>query len=544
VNAVSGNEKDDFWDVEKLVPKNKQPPFHSTAGGHYSSSAFANRKMVEDVDISGEADTAGDNRRLTSRASFFNYEEIQYAPVGSGLIKNVKIREYLDKYDFYDSFRKSAVLYFDCTAQRCDYASFYSYLPQYSQLNREQKSYYFYWRDELRHGRYIKTDYSYLYLFVFEILNLPDKIPPEKGLDLLCDIWEEYRSALPRIDANFVTWVQDYCLVHKLPCPRKRLNGFIYDIINTAAFKEFYLPDASELCNETAGALVAYLSDYDWRRGKYASGEFKERYEKLMLGAMRRILAFVFDGERAVASTETEKLSRAAFPNSLCTHSVKRDLEIEYYPICRHYPLRRTVTEAVRYTENKLRALCGVKSRLAVKSLSDEYKRIIDLYFEIFTEKEKQRVRTASKPEYEKLYDAPSAAYSLEDADEIENASWSVTARLVENSEDTAELEASATEVLSIALPEETSVEDVATATEDDPENSRYGLSDEDISLIEAALSAPHKNGLGTDNSVERINEAFSDNTGDIIFEYDGESYNLIDDYREDIEEWLKKIKK
>ena len=62
--------------------------------------------------------------------------------------------------------------------------------------------------------------------------------------------------------------------------------------------------------------------------------------------------------------------------------------------------------------------------------------------------------------------------------------------------------------------------------------------------LISSALSGPIEDGLSIDSSVERINEAFSDNTGDIIFDFDGECYQLIDDYREDIEEWLKKIKK
>ena len=71
-----------------------------------------------------------------------------------------------------------------------------------------------------------------------------------------------------------------------------------------------------------------------------------------MLGAMRRLLSYIFDGKDMICSTKTESISRAAFPNSLCTHSVKRDIVIEYYPINRFYPLRKTVTEAVRYTEN------------------------------------------------------------------------------------------------------------------------------------------------------------------------------------------------
>ena len=67
-------------------------------------------------------------------------------------------------------------------------------MPQYEQMSASQLAYYLYFRDEVRNGRYIKTDNSYLFLYVYEIINLPDKIPPASGALLLSRIWSVYRQ--------------------------------------------------------------------------------------------------------------------------------------------------------------------------------------------------------------------------------------------------------------------------------------------------------------------------------------------------------------
>ena len=169
-------EQDDFWDLDKLMPKKKSA----------SLSPFITKPTVKDytADVPEsmanapiEQDTRADDRKLNFEG-MSRIEETSdrvYYPENS-LIKSITVRKYREKYDFYDSFRKAAILYHDCPGEKCEFAQFYSYMPQYSQLNKAQKSYYFYWRSEMRQGRFIKTDYSYLYLYVYEIINLPDII--------------------------------------------------------------------------------------------------------------------------------------------------------------------------------------------------------------------------------------------------------------------------------------------------------------------------------------------------------------------------------
>ena len=556
-------EKDGFWDIEKLIPKKK------TA----SLSPFVTKPTVTDYSIdlpesekapdtesrpSGELCDSGERgkdaaeRKLNLEAmkSAEYGEEKVYYPENT-LIKSITVRKYNEKYDFYDSFRKAALLYFDCPGEKCDFAQFYSYMPQYSQLNKAQKSYYFYWRQEMRQGRFIKTDYSYLYLYVYEIINLPDVIEPQKGVKLLCRLWREYRKALPRIDMYFSIWVRDYCLVNELPCPISEIQDFIFDVIRASDFKEYYFTNIGQTGRDGVWSLIAYLSDYDWHRGFYSVvgkedtedyAKKAEIYRTLLEGAMRVILPSVWnDCMREKEAGKLTKISRAAFPNTLCTHTVKSRLEIEYYPLADASALRRDITSAVRYTENKLRALFGAKSRLSVKYIPNEYKELIDCYFEELISKSEARKRQQNLPEYEKLYDAPREKLSFEGADEIERLSWDTTMRLC----DTDEYQEEANEVVYTPEKQEKIVAEEKTAEKIDNNTSEtYGLSESDIAyvreLCESSLRRGHS--IDEDATVERINEAFSDGFGDVIIEDTGDGFAIIEDYKEEVVEWLKNL--
>ena len=527
----SENERDEFWDLDKLVPKKKP-----------SVSPFKTVSQVTDHIVGGTSSSSDGERKLTFGAvqSKGRTEEQAYTPEHSGLIKKITIKRFVDKYDFYGNFRKAALIYYDYKMPKCEFTPFYSYMPQYTQLTAPQKNYYFYWRDEIRRGRHIKCDYSYLYLYVYEILNLPDKISPNEGIRLLCRLWREYRSELPRIDAYFSVWIQDYCFIYNLPCPMEDIREFVFDVIATSDFKEFYLSDMNGAGSDGAEAMIAYLSDYDWRRSKYAEGNDAEIFRNHMVGAMRILISEYMSSGHNISTDEVSVLRRDAFPHSLCTHAVKCKLEIEYVSLAKDEELRRAITAGVRYTENKLRALIGVKSRLGIKDLPDIARRIIDRYFDNIFEMERIRRERECAPEYEKLYDAETKALSFADADEIERASWTTTARLVveedADEEDTAEESNSQSTVDTCDNKADSSLDD-ATAKTDESSDRSLGLSDGDIALIglliEGEAAVP-------DDAFERINEAFlASDIGDIILEHDGEKYVIIEDYRQDIEEWF-----
>ena len=543
-------EKDSFWDLEKLIPKKKSATLSQFASKPAVKDYFA--ELPNDEKETSTPLLKAEEQRKLNLDAIKNAElgeETVYYPENT-LIKSITVRKYKEKYDFYDSFRKAAILYFDCPGEKCDFAQFYSYMPQYSQLTKPQKSYYFYWRQEMRQGRFIRTDYSYLYLYVYEIINLPDVIEPEKGIKLLCRLWREYRKALPRIDMYFSIWVRDYCLVHGLPSPVSEIQDFIFDVIRISDFKEYYFTDIGKSGRDGVWSLIAYLSDYDWYKGFYSvvGKEGSENYDKkaeiyrtLLEGAMRVILPSVWgDCMREKESGKLVKISRSAFPNTLCTHAVKSKLEIEYYPLADASELRAGITSAVRYTENKLRSLFGAKSRLSVKYIPKEYKELIDCYFDELIRKSEAQTKQKNTPEYEKLYDAPKEKLSFVGADEIERLSWDTTARLC----DTDEYREESDEPSALELEESAAVPNIQREIYDKNETDTYGLSESDIAYITALCESSERRerSINDEATVERINEAFSDGFGDVIIEDTGDGFAIIEDYKEEITEWLRNL--
>lgn len=534
------DDSDDFWDVSRLVPKKKQ-----------SASPFSTKQSISDVLIDGESqkNTSDNDRKIdfslcSKEVDSTENKSHSYSPKWSKLISKVTIRPSFDRFDFYGTFRKAALLYFDYKCPKCDFVPFYSYMPQYVQMSTEQKRYYFYWREELRHKRYIKVDCSYIYLYVYEIFNLPEKIDSTTGLKLLCDVWRAYRKEFSAIDQKFALWVQDYCFIYDLPCPIEEIKDFLFDAISVSQFKEFYLSDIG--CEENcSAAMIAYLSDYDWRRGKYAGGDNADTYRKHIEGAMSGIFAKMLEKDIR-CDAEISKFTRPAFQGCLCTHSVKCNLDIEYASIGNSPKMRSDITSALKYVENKLRACLGVKSRLAIKDLPDEFKKIIDSYFEVEFRRKMKEAEKMRAPEYERLYDAPENGFSFEDALEIEKASWKTTALLVEGIEDQYSDEDRKEEVNKAVNTAESSLNSSQTC---DTSRDFYGLSKEHIDFLRSALQydtdkmkqIAEKYVVSMDSMAEAINEAFADNFGDVVLEAtDDFAFKIIDDYYEEIKEWIR----
>lgn len=522
------NDRDDFWDITKLLPK-------KTHIGHKFSTT------VKTVDYTVGSDAVADaknsaNTRLTETSMREEGEKTVYE-YKNAFIRSVTVTRFVDKYDFYGNFRKAALVYYDFKTAKCDFVPFYSYMPQYSQFNSEQKNFYFYWRDCVRRGKYIKTDYSYFYLYIYEILNLPDKIAPAAALETLVELWSAYRKELPNIDSNMSLWVQDYCIVYDLPCPADKIRPFIFDVIKAADFKEFYLSDVQAMGLGGVDAMLAYISDYDWKKGRYAEKNGFEIYSKHMLSAMSLLIdRLMTNGALMGKGEKTAHITKNAFKNSLCTHSVKCKLDIEYVPITATDNVRDCVTAAVRYTENKLRAAMGIKSCISVKNLPADYASVIDGYFTDVFNKLNAEYRNSCVPEYEKMYDAEKQELSFDNANEIERLSWTTTARLVEEYEDA--------EPCSEANEETVGV----SANGKKPDSDFDVLETEFIKAVlngdsDTLKSVSDKLKMLPDALADKINEAFYDRMGDVIFEGEYPDISVIEDYKEEVEIWLKSKK-
>ncbi|MBQ8249390.1 MAG: TerB N-terminal domain-containing protein [Clostridia bacterium] len=559
---------DNFWDLDSLLPKKRpvtpsyrQPNTDTvelTIGDDTSPKSNGapvppQSEMHYHVNGSKPLSAHEAARRLNELSMRERAESYRSKPLDpyliyepeSRLIKRVEVSKWESKFNFYENFRTDAKRLWSREGTKCERASFFSYVPQYSQLKYSQMKWYLWWRENVRSGVWLRTDFCYILLYIYEILNCPDMISPEDGLNALCDIWLNYRTEHRRIDSYLCDWLCDYCLINKLPCPTKKLEPILGEIVSIANFREFYMDTGDT--HSAAANILSYSSTYDWRGSRYVTEENIHIFAEHIRGAFDKVWHEVLsqgnDGNAAVC--REFRIERTAYEGALCVYDMKRTLVIEYISYTRSPKFRFIVTDIIKYSENRIRMALGIKSRLKADELSDKVKQCIDEYFDKNLPAPKKSRQTkpqyAEVNEYDKLYEPETREFSLENALKIEQSSWSTT------------------EILTAAFTDEvpepiedSPVEIVPTAPEPDGEDEFENFTKsldtearEALTLLingnESGISeAAKKLGILADALADKINEAAYDIIGDTVIEETDIGYRIINDYKGDLEKWLK----
>ncbi len=201
-------------------------------------------------------------RRLAHLVGYsrYSYEQLQAAI----FYRQAKFME-----DFEDDYRGNAV--------------FSMYYPTYQSLSDEQLRTYFTWRSRVRRGEVLKTSYSYVFLYLYELINQVGAADSEDGLRRLLFFWEAYRRfekdggseekqgsretkrTRGILDKYMSVWVRDYYITNAFSF------SFSFDTLvrENPILQEFY-PVA-----EAGGYYDRYLpiSAYKFSRSVFYSGE-------------------------------------------------------------------------------------------------------------------------------------------------------------------------------------------------------------------------------------------------------------------------------
>ena len=536
---------DDFWDIESLLPQKttiKPPPARSRASTEATEIEF------EHPDTHGVTDTHAAGKLPLSKpytqqgASVKkpvpHEPQLRYQP-RHPLISEVRIYPWGSNFGFYERFCTMANALYDRHGSPCGAVPFFSYMPQYDQMNRAQLDWYLYWRDCVHKGEYPETDYSYIFLYLFEIINLTERIPPMEGQRRMCEIWKRYRKTYPLLNRYLADWISDYSLIHRLAPPAQILSEALPVIAENSSFKEFYACPTGDDTTQDAQIYLTFCTNYHYQKSKlYLAGRAQRDAMNEHIPAAISIAVRVLEAENAsFANTKMQKatLSRDSFIGALCSGRMKRRIEVDYCSFSRSHELRFLITDVIKYAENKLRGVFGMKSKLSVYALPDKVKTILDDYFaKAFPIKRKPCVE--ERPAYEALYDLPKTELSLSHAEEIEESSWDVTRQLVEAFEEP-QVEPVEAEK---PMPQEVIVEgDKELISALAPYAPLLCAIDKQDAAAQQAMA--RKLGKMPDALIDEINTLSADLLGDILIEEDEHGqYAIIEDYREEIASLLK----
>ena len=557
--GMHDKDMDDFWDIEKLIPKREK----KRAGVRFDISG------VEISDSAKTPDAENSQLRLSGALSQTDESDeetliCEYAPANS-LISRVSVYSRSSAFRYYEDFERTMHKYLRLTVKSAERVPFFSYVPQYSQLSGARMAWYLYWRSGCRRREYIQTDYAYVLLYVFELINFHNPKHPDRIAEELCSLWRAYRREYPQLDRCMPGWVCDYCFIHRQELPYEIVGDFIDEIIPYMPLREFFLGAGEDSADSYARAVVIGASGYNYKKSKYYTAENKKMYDTHVPAAAARAISRTSEKFRDVCVRgERSVIRRDAYAGALCTSSARRVLCIEYVPLYRSGELRAESQFAVKYAENKLRAVLGLRSRLSVVGISAEARKTIDEYFTEQFPEYYDRVGRAPEErelsrEYMAFYESDSTGLELSRAANIEAESWATAELMGEAFDDGDENDATSypapeqIDVLSF-LPLEHELEqsqDEQTLGQEDAEPTAElcsmldPLSLEVLSLIASKdiKGAKHRasaEGAFLSDICAKINEAALDAIGDILIECVSDEYYILEDYESEVKQWLR----
>ena len=525
-------ELDSFWNIERIVP-HREPaprrPQRSTETVEITVSSVLEGMTDKNTYSSSELTVAS-----SAALGKVSEPEIEYEPVDS-LIHKVRVYGKSSQYKYYEDFYRQAHKYINERRESAEYAPFFSYVPQYDQLNEKQLDYYFYFRTKAREGVFVEADMSYVLLYAYELINLGADVDTEASAAMLYSLWREYGRAYPKLNKQLIEWLCDYSLIHRLPPPE---NADVAKIAEISSLKEFFVVHRGNDYTSYARILLAFSSSYDYQKSKFYNGEalaiFDEHIPRVVGACIKRLSS---DGILSALSSCFSTLPRDAYAGALCSYRAKKKIEIEFCSFSRTNELRYVIGEIVKYSENKIRAYVGVKSRLSCYLLDNSIKELIDAYFSASLVRRHRPVRKEKREEYDVLYDLPRSDFSISDAKRIEEESWETTRRLVEAFEDEEIIEEQEPqkEIIKEQTEQEKTLDDVGN---DGGLSSALGeLYRFALAVLEGDIktqkSETARLGRLPDSIVDSINEIAADVIGDVLIEDGDDGYTVIEDYRE-----------
>ena len=404
---------------------------------------------------------------------------------------------------------------------------FLKYFPTYQSMNDQQLRGYFSWRTKVRGGRIEKTPLSFVFVYIYELLNQIGPRTPEEGFQTLKNFWLAYLDLAPQINGYFKIWLKDYVVYHNLA--PALLADFSENTFDQAVLT--LLDHRSRTADEVFSSLNS-LSSY-----KLENSRFFKQFPEEVKGVTYDVFAAFSDHYRQKRKNLCEKFFGKIYasPYFMFKSAVfyERTLHQDYvYPvntihkyICkdgnwtceRFFPYgdkSRLLGDLLKTIDFHMRRKYDFKSTLKPAKATKTLETIVDKAIDNFRDKQRRAARADIQIDLSKLRS-------------IRQASLETQGKLI------------------IDEPGPVETPEIPTNETSGPENELV-LSETEYGLLSRLLYGrsyedyARSKGSMLSVLIEAINEKLFDRFGDtVIIEADGRP-ELIEDYAAELKEIIK----
>jgi hypothetical protein len=272
-----------------------------------------------------------------------------------------------------------------------NYVPFEATAPTYRQMSFEQEQWYFYWRTQLRQGKFLATDQSYLLVYVYELLNLAGVNSPTDARDRLVTFWQFYRGLQPKLDGYLVDWVADFGILQELP--ESPLAWYAHALSVGAASRntetlqlEAWHQEGRDYSALPSNALYE-LAGYATQQNKFYQSYQKELgLDDALKRGVEVIDQYVQQSQRLSLyelhlPTPTQTVVRLPLQGAIHLYPSRPLVIGRVRPWLTEATLKNDLKAILRYTENILRTQANFKTKLRGIVISSAWASVLDQAF-------------------------------------------------------------------------------------------------------------------------------------------------------------------
>lgn len=144
---------------------------------------------------------------------------------------------------------------------------FQEYYPTYSSMSDEQLRTYFTWRTRIRNGELLQTSLSYIFVYIYELINNIGVKNPIEGIEKLSWLLKNHSKLGYKIEPYLVEWIKDYYICNEFSISFK-------EIVERYKLEEYY-PTVVESAdnNKYSFSRLRNISKYKIENSKFYTAE-------------------------------------------------------------------------------------------------------------------------------------------------------------------------------------------------------------------------------------------------------------------------------
>lgn len=441
---------------------------------------------------------------------------------------------------------------------RAPLVPFISYWPTYDAMTAAQRRWYFYWRGQVHDGNYIDTDLSYIFVFVYELVNRIGVASAVDGYERLWQLWMGYRERFPKLDFYLADWLMDYVLANRLDISlMQSLAAALPATVRMSEPDLLLAPLVGVSPLRLPIALVAALSDYRFSKSKFYLDGHQELLDTTLQQVVQRVNTHLVSTVdvglfELFKPRSPAKVRRDLFRSALYDGSGVTAVSLTLLPYSKHLPLRAFMTALVKHTENRLRASTGYEGKLRGFALDPAIQTVVDEFLGIDATVPVAPRTTCGAESAPDLAPPPRVVIDMATVEILQRESDEIRRRLLDGVEPL-EVEAQPPNPRSFihAVPDgDSESRPDVLPTDLDPSNAfvdaldvyerrlLQAFAEEDWLMTDAAVQQVLP-GLLTTPIFDHINELAIEWLGDLLITLEDDVWVVGDDLREDLARYL-----